>query len=313
MRARFWPFCSVVAFAVVAASPAGAWDGAGHGLVARAAARCLPADAPAFLRAAGDDLAHWSVDPDVLSSPAAGPLRARERPEHWLDVEYLQGRALPEDRAAFDALVRELEVNPAYVGAAPYRIVEDTFALALAFAELRRAPTSGVLQAKVVARAGALAHYTADVAQPLHTTLHWDGRAGKDGRSPRTGEHLKMDALLWHHGGGFACARPTVATDVLARVRKTLRAAHARVDRVYTLAEQLPGWDRRARLSPALRKIATVSGAEATQLTADLWWTAWRMSASLELPSWYVSPGETKPTTTKKKRRSQQKKKSATP
>jgi len=278
----------------VVAVPSQAWDGAGHRLVATAAARSLPTTLPAFLREGTGALGHYATDPDVLSSPAAGPLRAHERPDHWLDLEYLRGRTLPKERAEYLALLAELEVKPAHAGAAPYRIVEDTWALAVAFAEHRRSPDDALLRAKVLARAGTLSHFTADVAQPLHTTIHWDGRAGKDGRSPRTGEHLKMDALLWH-GGALPTVTPVEVADVHARALTTLRAAHARVDRVYALADKLPGWQKRAPLKGALRTLADERGRDAVQLTADLWFTAWRMSARIELPGWYESPTTTTP------------------
>ncbi len=55
---------------------------------------------------------------------------------------------------------------------------------------------------KCLVYAGRLAHYAADLEQPLHTTVDYDGRtqAAKDAKnktfkSPHTGIHTKVDAL----------------------------------------------------------------------------------------------------------------------
>jgi hypothetical protein len=288
MRATFVVF-SVVSVALAPAA-AQAWDADGHRHVARAAARSLPADVPAFLRAGGDALAHYAVDADLRASRAGGPLRRAERAEHWLDLELLRGHGLPAERTEYLELLHELKVKPGHAGTAPYRIVEDTWALALALAEHRRAPDDGLVRAKVLARAGALSHFTSDLAQPLHTTIHYDGRA-KDGRSPNTGIHLRVDALLTHLGyAALKSVKPVATDDPLARVKHTLDEAHARVDRVYALEAKLPPWDKPSPLDASVRSLSVERGRAAVQLTADLWLTAWRMSEKIELPKWYVAP-----------------------
>ena len=65
----------------------------------------------------------------------------------------------------------------------------------LAFAEYRERSGDEAVQAKILYIAGVLSHYTGDASQPLHCTVHHDGRVEPDGTSPGTGIYLKMDAL----------------------------------------------------------------------------------------------------------------------
>ena len=85
-----------------------AWHDEGHYYSAMAAVEALPDDVPAFFRDGAAVVAHGSIDPDVAKHRAAPQLRETEEPEHYLDLELLQGRPLPQTRNEYRALCAEM-------------------------------------------------------------------------------------------------------------------------------------------------------------------------------------------------------------
>src|SRR5262245_5534501 len=75
-----------------------AWWVTGHAVLAEASTSGLPEEMPAFVRAAGKQLAHLAGDPDRFKNPEARYLKAAEAPDHYIDLEDLQGNELPPDR-----------------------------------------------------------------------------------------------------------------------------------------------------------------------------------------------------------------------
>src|SRR5947209_4549113 len=75
-----------------------AWWPAGHSILSKAAVLALPADVPAFFRAGGGMVAHCAQDPDVLKVREFAALNDHEGPDHYIDWERLEGRALPPTR-----------------------------------------------------------------------------------------------------------------------------------------------------------------------------------------------------------------------
>jgi len=128
-----------------------------------------------------------------------------------------------------------------------------------------------------------LAHYLADLTQPLHTTIHHDGRVRGGGQSPRSGIHRRVDALLDAAGGGGRVA-PLEVADLWTAVRSELAASHRLVDEVYRLESKLDG-DRRRR-DPRVAAFADERRRAAVRLTAGVYEWAWRRSAAIELPDW---------------------------
>src|SRR5690349_7755722 len=96
MRFRWW----LVAFGcgLVLAAFAPAWWVLGHAQITEAAAAALPEDMPAFFRAGGKALAHYSGDPDRWKNRTATYLKAAEAANHFIDLEDYGGEALPADR-----------------------------------------------------------------------------------------------------------------------------------------------------------------------------------------------------------------------
>ena len=157
VRTRVHPIICLAAFLSGSSAPALAWWVDGHAAQSRAAVLSLPMAYPASL---------WSgkgrspISPQIRTSPRIRIsllLRDAERPEHYLDVELLDGRQLPNTRAGLIQLCAELNVEPSRVGSVVYAIAEWTERLTLAFAEHRKWPDVEPLKLKCLLYAGLLA------------------------------------------------------------------------------------------------------------------------------------------------------------
>lgn len=287
---------AVVLFYVVVV-PARAWHFEGHTLAAKGAALLLPEDVPAFLREGGKAIAHHAIDPDLAKHPMARQLRDREYADHYLDIEFLGEHEPPALRSQFIQLCQKLDLDPNKVGLLPYAVAESTQKLAIALAEHRRHPDHPEIRAKCLVIAGTIAHYAADLCQPLHVTIHYDGRAGEDGKSPRSGIHDRMDDLLRHISLKDLNRQPgelLPLKDLMPEVMAAIRTSLALVDKVYELESQLPpkrgdtgpNESPLAELTTPVRELAVDRLNASSQLIARLYITAWRMSEQIMLPPW---------------------------
>jgi hypothetical protein len=326
---RFVVRTVVLASAVTAlASPARAWFTVGHAKVARAAVRALPPEVPRFFRDGAFTVGEAAVDPDLFKDRNLVALRAAEDPQHYLDWELIEGMQLPADRWLFTAQVLQRNVDPKNVGVLPYSLLEAVQRLTITFAEHRRYPEDVAIQQKALVYAGWLAHYGGDLEQPLHTTIHHDGRALPDKTSPKTGIHQLVDGLLERVPFDEAAVTRDlpiqVYPDAWAAIQSELAKSHALVDRVYDLEPELrkawppppppttmpaaatPGAPSPpADLKPAPAAAATPAPPipssvrtfteERFRVTAgflaSLYRTAWEQSAAIQLPSWLERPG----------------------
>ncbi len=300
--ARIWLPALLGVFAL--AGQAGAWHGSGHDLASRKGLSLLTAkQAPAFLRGSADAVAHTSLDPDLFTQPI-GPeqLHRAERSEHYLDLENFTGSQLPRDRYDLLAWCVKNDVPPHKMGFLPYAITEWTQRLTVALAEHRKWPDNPHIRRKVLVYAGILAHYAADLTVPLHTTIHYDGRVGADGKSPRSGIHMKTDALLGKLPDDVPIpARPGQAKpmdDVFDEVVAALKASHARLDRLYELEKQIPDYDGPLDADSDVGRFTRDRLNDAALLIARLITTAWRDSASIEMPKWHRRPARAATQTT---------------
>ena len=274
----------VVVSATLFAGVAPAWWVKGHESIAEAAAAGLPDDVPAFFRAGGKSLAHSSGDPDRWKNPAAKHLRAAEAPDHYLDLEDLEGKELPADRYKAIALLIELKKEPDRVGMLPYAIMEDYDRLSCAFYDYRADPENKAAQAKCLIYAGNLAHFTGDCVMPLHTTRDYDGRKLADGQVKQKGIHAKIDGFP--EKNGFAdeeIARGLKAKpidDVWAYVLKRIKESHSHIDKCYEL-DEAGAFDKPTEES---RKFILERCQAGAQFTMDLWYSAWLRSAKMPKP-----------------------------
>jgi hypothetical protein len=275
---------------VFATTGAQAWWPQGHSILSEAAVRALPQEVPAFFRGGAGMIAHATQDPDVSKNRDAPLVSDREAPEHYIDLEMLDGRALPPTRHEFLKLCGEMKLDPKNVGYLPYAIAEWTERLSIAFAEHRRYPDNPYIKNKCLVYAGFLAHYAQDLCMPLHTTIHHDGRAMPDGSSPKTGIHTKVDSLiekLQMQPAALAKNQGVAAVPaLLPAIVQELQQSRSRINVTYSLESQLPPENGAWTATPQVKAFADERAREATRFTASLFLTAWRNSAKIKLPQW---------------------------
>jgi len=269
-----------------------AWHSPGHRKATAAAVAAVAGKLPDFFVSGAKTVAHCSVDPDTFRRPIAPQALSKgESPEHYFDIELLAGSDVPADRYAFIALCAKRGLQPARVGLLPYAIVEWTGRLTVALAEHRKWPANPQIRTKCLIYAGILSHYAQDLCQPLHCTVHYDGRADKSGESPRTGIHLKVDALL----GKCRIKQDEIIKDLPARpferlfeaVVSEIRRSNAIVDEVYELEGELPALDEPIRPGSRVDRFTRERLRAAAAFSAGLYLTAWQDSRAIKLPDWH--------------------------
>jgi hypothetical protein len=274
----------------IGAAPSGAWWPEGHSIVAEGAVRTLPAEVPAFFREGHALIAHCAQDPDVAKNRDTPNLRDAEEPEHYVDVELLQGRPFPKTRSEYLKLCAEMKLDPKKVGLLPYSVSEWTERLAVGFAEHRKWPENSSIRAKCLVYAGFLAHYAGDLCMPLHVTVHHNGRAMPDGTSPQTGIHARVDALIEKAGlKPEELAREQTAeaaADLFGFVLKEIAASGALVDRVYALEPKLPSENGPWTAEPEVEAFTRERARASARFLGSLYLTAWKRSESIRLPAW---------------------------
>jgi hypothetical protein len=249
----------------------------------------LGPELPEFFRQGGEIISEVAVDPDLMRNRDLPTLRAAEGPEHYLDRELLpRGEVLPESRWDLIAQQEAEGRSAQFVGYVPYAVIESAERLAMTFAQYRQRPGSEAVKAKALVYAGLLAHYAGDLCQPLHTSIHHDGRARADLSSPHTGIHRKVDGLFRpevigkdESGSGKAVAY----ADLLAAVREQFEASHALVDAVYELEPKLEAVDAGV-VDPQVRAFAAERYRTTKEFIAALFTTAWELSERVEVPDW---------------------------
>ena len=279
-------------------TPAWAWHEEGHKAAARAAVAALPADSlPEFFRQGGRAIAQGAPEPDLFTRPIGPPaLHDAESPEHRFDLELLEGNAPPARRYDLVAICCARKIDPRRVGFLPYAVCEWTGKLSVALAEHRRWPDDPLIRQKCLLYAGLLSHYAADLCQPLHTTIHYDGRAGADGNSPRSGIHLKVDALLGKLSVDanvhLAGVRAAAMDDLFAAVSAEVAASHALVEKVYELEKSLPAYEAPLEANSPAAAFAADRLRACARFTASLYLTAWKDSQNIRFPDWHKRENE---------------------
>jgi hypothetical protein len=175
----------VVIFAIVLAPAAHSWGNEGHRLVNRLADATLTADVPMFLHAAhaAEEIEYLGPEPDRWRSRAEPELNAAQAPEHFIDLELADTLGpLPHDRFDFEAKAFAAGQRPEKIGLQPWEAVEVWERLKASLREYRQQVAAGhstaPVEAAAVFYAGWLGHYVGDAAQPLHTTVQYNGWVG---------------------------------------------------------------------------------------------------------------------------------------
>jgi hypothetical protein len=245
---------------------------------------------PEFFKRGDRAIAHSAIDPDVFKNRSLPQLRSSESPEHYLDWEMVGMQDFPPNRYDFIALVHGLQQKPAATGFLPYAVVETFQELKLAFSEHRRWPENSSIRSKILIIAGHLAHYAGDLFQPLHTTIHHDGRATLESGSPHTGIHFAVDGVivkaLPKPLGTVVRPTPIATSDLLAVVQSQFESSFQLVDRVYELETDLRAVHEGLEPSPPLVAFSRERRRSTIAFIAGLFRAAWIDSEALELPPW---------------------------
>jgi len=294
---KFWMFAATALSIVFSlTSPTEAWHRVEHERITVVAVASLPDEIPAFLRRSTDAIASYSNDPDIMRLRQTPQLRNAEAPNHFIDLELLQGKPLPPLRYDYYAMCFELGVDPHKAGSAPYAIVEQMQRLTTSFAEYRRWPMDPHIRRRVLLNVGHMAHYAQDVCNPLHTTVHFDGRVDETGKSlgddAGKGIHEPTDGLLSRLEIDMDAMAKSIKPvpyedDIFAAVMTEVMTSHALVDRVYELEAPLRNAYAKKGASEEVIAFGQSRMTHAVTFTARLIVTAWAASEYLKLPPWH--------------------------
>ncbi|MCH7719912.1 MAG: hypothetical protein IH988_02830 [Planctomycetes bacterium] len=190
-----------------------AWDETGHTIVTELASRLIPPDMPAFLRTPehAARLRYLATEPDRWRNTRLAPMGHVNKPEHYFDIDLLElyeltPETLPRYGRDFIAAMAVYKSKHAdkdfhydrsndrehareWPGLAPYRICEmfvklrsswQTLNTYQKYADVAGAGTIDTCRANIIHYMGLMSHYVGDLAQPLHTTKHYNGWIGEN-------------------------------------------------------------------------------------------------------------------------------------
>jgi len=270
-----------------------AWIAEGHACATKHAIELTKDSLPEFFVKGASIAVHCSGDPDIFKIPLdARQLNETESPEHYIDLELLNGAELPKTRREFVQLCANNKVTADKVGTVPYAVIEWTQRLTIAFAEYRKWPQNEDIHAKCLVYAGNLAHYAQDLCMPLHTTVHYDGKLTDFNLpSPKTGIHLKVDALLNKIpdcNGKLDNDQNQITPfgDLWAGIINQLKYSHSLIPKVYELEADLPKLDEPIKCGTSVAAFASREYENTSRFTAQLFLTAWNDSNNVKLPAW---------------------------
>lgn len=260
-------------------------------MINRLAVSTLPDDAPAFLRseAALREIEYLGPEPDRWRSPAEPELVAAQAPEHFIDLEPADALGpLPHKRLDFEAMVFAAGERPEKVGLQPWQTDEVWERMKAAMRQYRtmtasHEDTKAVEQA-IIFYAGWLGHYVGDGAQPLHTTIQYNGWKGPNPNGYTTGHQIH-----WEFEGPFVAAN-IHAADISAKMTPAkavdgdmfdkyvayLRVTATHVEKVYQL-EKAGGFTGDG--TPDSRQFTAERLAAGASMLRDMIYSAWIDSA----------------------------------
>jgi hypothetical protein len=322
-------FISLIAWASLAASllpaPAGAWDYEGHRIVNQLALASLPKEYPQFVHAVAhaERVAFLSGEPDRWRNAPDLPLKQSggSWSDHFCDLEYLPAAGINLDsvtsfrydfivqfaagRAAnaknFPAVdpVKNLDHTAEWPGFAPWAITEYFGRLRSAFSYLKVFEELGTpdeitnAQANVLYVMGVMGHFVGDLAQPVHTTKHFNGWVGDNPKGYTTWRGLHS----WVDGGIIAKAQikaPQLASRIMpaqvipmaprtdgrdplfVAVFEYLRTQHRQVEPLYQLEKDGKLGQSDRTLADEARRFIESRLTEGGQMLGSIWLTAYR-------------------------------------
>jgi hypothetical protein len=284
----------LVTFSALLVLPSGVlgWGPQGHEMAGRAAAIKLPREMPRFFRQSVDQLSYLNVEPDRwrdrIESNLDKGMDTASSPDHFLDLELVPESARKAiNRYDFLAEMLRAGQKPTTAGFVTFRMLELFQRLRVEFRLWRAEKDANKrrwIEQRIINDAGILGHYVADVANPHHTTIHYNGWVGDNPRGytrftrdrgfhfrfeeEYVGAQIKLnDVLPLVSEGARLIENPR------EEIWKYLRDSNALVEELYILdkKEQFS----KTNTSPQHKKFASERLAAGAQMLRDMWWTAW--------------------------------------
>jgi hypothetical protein len=279
-----------------------AWGEKGHSMTARIATRQLPADMPAFFRAADVELGYLCPEPDRWRNAQREPaLRGLADRDHTVVLEHLTP-PLPPNRYEY---LLQFAGKPKFgggtmgyrdLGYAPYAIAEYSEMLAVNFMLWRKAPAvteeqrriRRQIEQNIIHIAGLLGHFVTDTGQPLHTSIHvngWSPSVPNPNGYAGPGIHRRFETDYVN-----AALEERDFQDLVAPVKprsgpwleealRHIRDSNRHVERTYALDRAHP-FGSGSETAEAKRFTAERLAFSAVALR-DFWYSAWVRSATL--------------------------------
>lgn len=276
-----------------------AWGPEGHIFIHRVASQHLPSSLPAFTKSDLAWIEFLANEPDRWQEPI---LRAAQFPDHFIDLERVDFlKDFPPSRFEFiralyaqrlklllNDRIREAEdLLPERVGFQPYIASEIYERLVVAFREYRMAlaaqRSTAPAERNVIFYMGWLGHYIGDAANPLHTTIHYNGWVGKNphGYTTDKNTHFKFESQFVHDNltpADFEAdvKAPQQIKNFFEEYLLYLRASHGEVIPLYEL-EKAGGFEGKG--NEKSRQFVAARLAIGAQKLVDAWYSAWLQSA----------------------------------
>lgn len=262
---------------LIRTAPACAWGRHAHQMVNAAAIKTLPFPLRSYFLPDQFYLVDHASDPDLKAKQDP-----KERPRHFIEVEAYDHYPFREFRKEF--VLEQLGPSRAQArhGTVMWQIGRFTLYLEQDFrrADWREANHDAVY----------LAHYAADLTQPLHTVKNYDGQ-----QTGQRGIHARFEVGLVDLMGNRWVLRPQPASEIpnlRARIfeeflnsyrqSQPIFAADRKVHTFipYTTPKFLPVFAR------ATGPIAETQLDDAANFVGSLWYTAWVRAGKPDLSGW---------------------------
>jgi len=298
----FFLFLTIAAFTINPLAVRG-WGAKGHELSGLVAGKKVPDEMPKFFRKAAEQLSYLNPDPDRWRSREESNLdRALDTasaPDHFLDMELVPEAATKAlNRYDFTAEMIKAGQAPTKAGFVQYRMLEMFQSLRVQFRLWRAEKDSNKrkwIEQRIINDAGILGHYVSDVANPLHTTIHYNGWSGANPngytvftREPNQGIHQRFEETFVSAKISvndllpLVDAKPHLIEKPREDLWNYLKESNKLVEPLYILDKKEPF--SATNNSPEHKKFVSERLAAGAQMLRDLWWTAWVTSAPVAAP-----------------------------
>lgn len=291
------PSSKLCFFLLLSATLAFGWGDEGHKIINRAAVNATPADMPAFFKAGVERIVYNGPEPDRWRSPSEFTLKEAQDPDHFIDLERVEDLGeLPEGRFEYIKLLYALRARatanpddylPEKVGFQPYAAIEVYDRLKVAFREYRQLKAAGqptdAAEQNAVFYAGWLGHYVGDAANPMHTTIYFNGWVGANPHGYTTAAvHSAIETdfvnrnLPYMSNIGSLVSNPKPLEEPFRDYVAYLEASHRLVEPLYQVEKK--GGFKNAGTDEG-RVFIRGRLAAGAQMLANLYYTAWIESA----------------------------------